>query len=92
MNVEDVDRIFRGLEDALENVATVRGNAELYSQQADRLVKYMRVICDEIDIGDPRLASFGESLSRELLFATKSAELRSPVIGLGKMRSGAAKY
>lgn len=92
MNVEDLDRIFHGLEEALEDVKTVRSDALLYSQRADRLVKYMRVICDEIDIGDPRLASFGESLSREFLYAAKSAELRSPIAGFDKLRSGASKY
>lgn len=92
MDVEDVSRVFEGLEDALHKVEVARGDAEQYAEQSEAFMQHLQSVSDEIDGGDPRLAAFGNKLSQEETFASKSVELRSPVSAKSKVRTFNSKY
>jgi len=92
MNAEDVTRVFQHLEDALQKIEVARGDVEQYTKRSEDLVELMHGARDQIDGGDPRLAAFGNKLSKEVVYASKSAELRSPVSEKSKEHTYNSKY
>ncbi|WP_439143580.1 hypothetical protein [Planktotalea sp.] len=92
MNAEDVTRVFQDLEDALHKIEDARDDVEQYTKRSEVLVELMQVARDQIDAGDPRLATLGNKLSKEFIYASKSAELRSPFLEKSKERTYNSKY